>query len=454
MQRARQWSSDPPALTRGGERSAPHNGGGIKLPIFGVDADNARMLDDYFKRASRIREMHAGPSGPFLDGFSDQLRAGAFSTNTARSYLFDAEHLGIWLGRHHIEIRDLDDALIDRFVQHLPRCRCMCTRHNGYRRVPFRVRVFLAHLRRMGAVATPKRALSSIEKCVEDYCEWMRRRRGALESTLHRRRPLLAAFLEKAGVRPRRYSAADVRSFVFAYVREREPSAVNVTQTVRSFLRYLVAEGRCAADLLAAVPRVPSPRLAPLPVYLGPDEIEKMIASCETDVVGLRDRATLLLLARLGLRPSDVARVKLDDVDWRRGRIRVMGKTRREAWLPLPQDVGDAILAYLKRRRAVGDHDHVFLAVNAPFGPLGTDSVTARAVTAMVRAGIDRPRGGAYVLRHSLATRMLGEGATLDLIGAVLRHRRVETTAIYAKVDSGALGEIAQPWPIPEVSSC
>ena len=441
-------------LVRDGVLTTPHNGGDAGLQFLAIEPKRVRVLDHYFRRASRIRSLRGGCTGPFLDDFAAWLHGGGFSFACVRGYLFDAEHLGIWLGRRRIEIRDLDNALVDRFARHLPRCRCKGTRHNGYRRVPFRVRVFLAHLRRIGAVPTPKRHLSPIESCVEGYCDWMRRRRGVLESTLRRRRPLLTAFLEKAGVKPCHYTAASVREFVFSHVREHEPSAVNVTRTVRTFLRYLVAEGRCDADLPAAVPRVGSPRLAPLPAYLGPDVIERMIAGCRTDVVGLRDRAMLLLLARLGLRPSDVVRLTLDDIDWRRGRIRVMGKTRREGWLPLPQDAGDAILAYLKRRRAVGDHDHVFLAGNAPFGSLGTSSVRARVVVAMERAGIDRPHGGAYVLRHSLAMRMLGEDATLDLIGAVLRHRRLETTAIYAKVDLVALGEIAQPWPVPEESSC
>jgi site-specific recombinase XerD len=282
----------------------------------------------------------------------------------------------------------------------------------------------------------------------------MRKRRGVLATTLGRQRPLLTEFIAAAGVRPRRYTAAGVRAFIIAYVREREPSASNVTKSVRSFLRYLVAEGRCGADLPAAVPRVPSPRLAALPMYLGADQIEKMICSCNSNVVGLRDRAMLLLLARLGLRPSDVVRVTLDDLDWRRGRIRVFGKSRREVWLPLPQDAGNAILTYLDRRRAVTDHHHVFLGIYAPFGPLSAKTVTARVEVAMQRAGIDLPRGGAYVLRHSLAMRLLGEEASLDQIGAVLRHRRVETTAIYAKVDLRALGDIAQPWPVVEVQPC
>ncbi|HKU44132.1 MAG TPA: tyrosine-type recombinase/integrase [Polyangiales bacterium] len=412
------------------------------------------MLDDYFQRPSRIRALRAGPCGAFLDGFSDQFAAAEFSTKCVRCYVLDAVHLGVWLERRGVPLRDVDDALIDRFVAHLFECRCTDARHAGYRRGPFRVREFLGYLRRIGAVHPPQHRSTPVERLVDAYCEWMRKRRGVLATTLGRRTRVLTEFVAAVGVRPRRYTAAGVRAFILAYVREREPSASNATNAVRSFLRYLVAEGRCGAHLPAAVPRVPSPRLAALPMYLGPDQIEKMIHGCNSNVVGLRDRAMLLLLARLGFRPSDVVRVTLDDLDWRRGRIRVFGKSRREAWLPLPQDAGNAILAYLDRRRAVTDHHHVFLGIYAPFGPLGPKTVTARVEVAMQRAGIDLPRGGAYVLRHSLAMRLLGEDASLDQIGAVLRHRRVETTAIYAKVDLRALGDIAQPWPVVEVRPC
>lgn len=413
------------------------------------------MLDHYFKRPSRIRSLRAGHSGPFLDDFATWLRAAGFSANPARCYLVDAEHFGLWLARWRIEIRDLDDALIDRFAKHLPKCRCTGTRHNGYRKVPFRVRAFLGHLRRIGAVPPVERRLSRKDVLVEEYGDWMRRRRGAQETSIRRAHDVVEALLESVGVNPARYTAANVREFVLGYVRKREPSAINVTRAVRGFLRFLVAQGRCSADLIEAVPRVPSPRLATLPAYLHPQEIERTIAGCATDLVGLRDRAMLLLLARLGLRPSDVVRLGLGDIDWRQGRLRVAGKSRREAWLPLPQDAGDAIIAYLAGGRARADDDHVFIATNAPFGPLHTRSVAARAVLAMKRAGVEPPHGGgAYVFRHSLATRMLREGATLDLIGAVLRHRRVETTAIYAKVDVVALQEIAQPWPTTEGSSC
>ena len=162
----------------------------------------------------------------------------------------------------------------------------------------------------------------------------------------------------------------------------------------------------------------------------------------------------LLLLARLGLRAGDVVGLRLADIDWKRARLRLVGKGRRETCLPLPPDVGDAILAYLKNVRPAVEDDHVFLSRQAPVGPLRSNALSGRVALAMRRAGVQAPSHGAHLLRHSLASRMLREGATLDLIGAVLRHRSVESTALYSKVDVDLLRQVAQPWPDAEVSPC
>ena len=178
--------------------------------------------------------------------------------------------------------------------------------------------------------------------------------------------------------------------------------------------------------------------------------MQKVIDACAKEHPdSARDRAVLLLLARLGLRAGDVAAMCLNDIDWTRARFRVTGKGRHEDWLPLPQDVGDAILAYLRDRRRVAGCDRVFLIARAPWGPLrGSSSVSAIVRRAMRRAGVSAGAGarGAHLLRHSAATEMLREGLSLPSIGVVLRHRCVETTAHYAKVDVQMLHSVAQPW--------
>jgi integrase/recombinase XerD len=180
-----------------------------------------------------------------------------------------------------------------------------------------------------------------------------------------------------------------------------------------------------------------------------------VIGSCDlTKPRGVRDRAILLLLARLGLRAGDVVAMRLDDIAWEEGTLRVCGKGRRESRLPLPQDVGDALLCYLSTARPVVDCDRIFLRSAAPCRPFSTSA----AISCVVRSALQRasitgaPTRGANLMRHSAATAMLRAGATLETIGTVLRHQSIDTTAHYAKVDIAALCQIAQPWPGEEVS--
>jgi len=182
--------------------------------------------------------------------------------------------------------------------------------------------------------------------------------------------------------------------------------------------------------------------------YVSADAVQRIIDACDaTRPEGARDRAILLLLARLGLRAGDIVGLELRDLDWAAARVRVVGKGRREARLPLPQEVGDAILAYLRARRAGVTCDRVFLRARAPWRPLATSScVSAIVKRAMVRAAVAAPTRGAHLLRHSAATAMLRDGISLPAIAVVLRHRSVETTAHYAKVDTELLRSVAQPW--------
>jgi site-specific recombinase XerD len=200
--------------------------------------------------------------------------------------------------------------------------------------------------------------------------------------------------------------------------------------------------------LEAAIPSIAQWRLATLPRYLQPEDLERVIAACDGSTAhGIRDKAIVLLLARLGLRAGDVANLQLHDIDWAQGTFRVMGKSRREAKLPLPQDVGDAILDYLDRARPSVKTPYVFIRVIAPWTPITRYVVQHAAGEAIQRAGVKTPSLGAHVLRHSAATALLRQGASLQVIGEILRHRSVETTAHYAKVDTGLLHEVTMPWP-------
>src|SRR5208283_4304860 len=222
-----------------------------------------------------------------------------------------------------------------------------------------------------------------------------------------------------------------------------------LTTSLRAFLRYLAVKDRCRADLADVVPGYAHWRLADLPRYLAAEQVNRLIAACDGEVVARRrDRAIVLLLARLGLRAGDVARLRLDDIEWETGSLRVTGKSGYEVRLPLPQDVGDAIAAYLARRRSTCASDHVFLRNIAPFRPFRNgDGISSMVRNLMRRVGVAAPVKGAHALRHTAATEMLRHGVPLEKIGLVLRHRGVDTTARYAKVDVTLLKQIAQPWP-------
>jgi site-specific recombinase XerD len=223
-----------------------------------------------------------------------------------------------------------------------------------------------------------------------------------------------------------------------------------MTTALRSFLRFARYRGEVTLDLAARVPSVANWSLSNLPKSLPPAQVEQLLAQARqrSSVVGRRDYAILLLLARLGLRGGEVAGLTLDDIDWEHSRIAIRGKGDRMAQLPLPADVGQALAAYLKERPPVANQRRLFLRVRAPLvgfkGPVAIATVVRHALD---RAKIQSPRKGAHLFRHALASAMLQKGSSLSEIGELLRHRSPETTAIYAKVDLRSLRSLALPWP-------
>jgi site-specific recombinase XerD len=273
--------------------------------------------------------------------------------------------------------------------------------------------------------------------------------RGTTDATLKNYRLTIIALLRTLGEQPERFEAHALRHFVRARAEQQGIArAKTVVTAVRMFLRFLIALGRCHPGLDQAIPTMAHWRLASLPRYLPPEAVERVLRSCDvTTGSGLRDRAVLLLLARLGLRASDVAALKWGDINWHDGTLCVAGKNRRQTRLPLPQEVGNALLDYAVHQRPRIPSEHVFLTVTAPLKPASPQTISQIAARALHRAEVESPIYGAHVLRHSAATQMLRQGASLPSIGAVLRHASVETTAHYAKVDIALLRDVARAWP-------
>jgi site-specific recombinase XerD len=314
----------------------------------------------------------------------------------------------------------------------------------------------LDYLRRCGVItsAPPSNKEPDPPALVAGFFDWMRCQRGTQERTLRKYGVVVQEVLETLGADPQLYRAESIRAFILSRTKGRSRWKVKeATSVTRMFLRYLIAEGRCRTGLDEAVPRIAMWRLSELPRYLPTADIERVIAACDRGTaVGLRDRAAILLLARLGLRAGDILQMDLLDVDWTHASVRVAGKSRYETRLPLTQEVGDAVLEYVRQGRPPVQGTHLFVRMLAPWRPLRVSSISAIVARAIDRAGIEAPFRGAHVLRHSAATEMLRQGATLQQVGTVLRHRYLDTTALYAKVDVQRLRDIALPW--PEVFPC
>jgi site-specific recombinase XerD len=308
---------------------------------------------------------------------------------------------------------------------------------------------FLAWAREQDLVRTPAPA-KQVPLLIQNFEAWMLEHRNVAPSTLTEAYRLhLRRFLAAVGDDPGGYDTAGIRAFVLAQSQGTRPgNAKRAVTPVRMLLRYLAVEGRCAPELVDAVPTVAHWRLGSLPRYLSPEVVNKIVASCDPKTVrGRRDRAVLLLLTRLGLRAGDVAALRLAALDWSGATMTVFGKSRRGVRLPLPQEVGDAILAWLSGARPDRHDNHVFFALRAPIGPLTRGSVARIVESAARRADVTTPRVGPNMLRHSAATAWLREGMSLPAIGALLRHRSPDTTTIYAKVDTDLLSTVARPWP-------
>jgi site-specific recombinase XerD len=299
----------------------------------------------------------------------------------------------------------------------------------------------------------PALAHGPLEELLAEYGRYLRVERRLSEKTVVNYVPAACLFLAgwegSDGLGLERLRAADVSSFLAHECLRRSVSgARDLVCALRSFLRFLHLVGLIDAPLVWAVPSVADLRDRTLPRGLEPGAVKKLLASCHRRrLVGRRDHAILLLLSRLGLRAGEVAAIGLDDIDWRSGLLLVSGKGGRYDELPLPVDVGEAIVAYLRRRPRC-ECRVLFLRVNAPLGGLNRSTIGSIVREHCRRARVEPV--GAHRLRYTAATEMLRKGASLAEIGQVLRHREQKTTAIYAKVDRAALRALARPWPSQE----
>ena len=339
------------------------------------------MLEKYLSAPKTLRRLRAGISGPHVDAFADDLERDGYAPTSAVRYIRAAAHLGCFVQRKGGVLKDINLNMLDSFSRHLRRCRCPHFKRGkiSYHQ-HFGAKLFHHHL--VGRRICPNEPVQNptpSPALVTAFCNWFRTHRGVKEPTLRQYARGATDLLRTLGEDVGQWNARALRDFLLERARQCGTStAQKLITSLRAFLRFLSFRGECRDDLALAIPAVAHWRLARLPRCLSAEEVDRLIAACNGTTPGrLRDRAILLILARLGLRSGDVAHLRLNDIDWNSGTLQVMGKGRYQVRLPLPQDVGDALLRYLDCRPAnietdLAPHSIVHLAHPHPCAHLRT----------------------------------------------------------------------------------
>lgn len=397
--------------------------------------------------------MLGGELGNYVEPFLKHLRSLGFAKRTLCGKRATAEPLARWTRRRHIVVEDLNESLLAAFIKRSGR---RLKARAAYELAV--LRPFLAYVRAEAGIPTvPSRIAPSVASQIEQrYGDYLRTERGLTERSVCVYLPWVRDFLTEleaktGGVSTQRLNARMVKDFLLDRVGDRSSESCRLLATaMRSLLRFLYLRGETTMDLSLCVPTVRRYRGAAVHAYLSPDELERVLsATNRSSVRGHRDYAILLLLARLGLRAGEIVTLELGDIRWRAGEIIVRGKGRVLDRLPLLADVGEALAIYLREGRGTSTSRRVFLRMLAPRVGLGGPAAVGHIVRkALARAAV-RPSGrvAAHLFRHSLATKMIREGASITEIAEVLRHRAQSTTQIYAKVALESLRGVARPWP-------
>lgn len=405
-------------------------------------------MDKLFSNTVTLNRLGNGPFRPYMAQINEFVR-NEFENNyaplTIKSHIWLLASFGDWLAASGTDLGTvqsgtIEDYLTQRFDGDNPR-------HNYALILP---RLLI----QLGAMSKPEPLPTHFDPILADFTRYLAQERGLSESSNKNYNGFVKQFLqERFGDGPALLSTltpADVVAFQLRHSRTLSHGRVLLlASALRCFFRYLLVRGETTTNLAGAVQMVAEWRMQNLPKSLEPEQVQQLLKHCTLkSAVGRRDYAILLLLARLGLRGGEIAHLSLDAIDWEAGELILFGKSRRLDRLPLPRDVGKAIAAYLQQDRPPCSSRRLFVRVRAPHDGFKSSGAIADVVRrALGRACINPPRKGSHLLRHALAKQMLRRGASLGEIGQILRHQRVDTTAIYAKVDVDALRPLALPWP-------
>ena len=408
------------------------------------------IAEEYLGRSRLFRRLKSGPDGQLVELYAARLVKDGLARHGTWRCLNLVGDLLSWIASSRSKLTDLDERMVERYLRHRGGKQSI---QPGDRAA---LKRWLSVLRDAGTIAPA--ALPPItpqDQIFEEFGDYLRRERGLAPKSIVRHLPFIRRFLREvcpAGAGDLgKISQEDVIRYIERHARDwSAESGKAMCWSLRAFLRYLHHRGLNPLALAGCVPSIRRWKLASLPTYLSAAQVQKVLDGCDrATAMGRRDYAILMMLAKLGLRADEVATLTLDDIDWRSGEMLVRAKGRQRARMPIPPDVGAAVVAYLRDGRPKSSCRRLFLRTLAPnVGFASGCAITMIAKTALERAGI---RGyahqGAHIFRHSLATELLRSGATLSEIGQLLRHESHDTTRIYAKVDIDALRTLSLPWP-------
>jgi site-specific recombinase XerD len=426
----------------------------LESSLAGSSACKEEIVELSYKAAdARVRAI-GGASAEHLTAFINSLISQQYSVGYVCIVARHALAFGRWCEGRGIELDALTDNDIARYQRNRARRRSRCAETRRQERQA--LMLLLRFMREQGICEAAPACVTAVDRVAADFARHLQRDQALAPITVECYARAARQFLDwrfgQAEVCLQDLRPTDAIAFIRHASKRLGPGALkSVTNALRSFLRFGEFRGEITSALAAGVPAVATwTTTPPIPRAIAAEHARRAVDSCDPHTaVGRRDRAVLLLLARLGLRACEIIRLTLDDIDWDRAQLRVHGKGGAESLLPLPADVGEAIAAYLEQGRPTCEDRHLFLRSMAPIRGLleGSDGVGSIVRYALDRAKVDAPHRGSHQFRHALAVRMLRQGASLPEIGQVLRHRSPQSTSIYAKVDLDALRTLVVAWP-------
>lgn len=401
----------------------------------------------YYTRNWVLKRYAQGPLFPHLNSFANFLEQYGYRYGTGQRYVREVGRLSLWLDQQGIKTEAFSEQVIETYLGFR-----MQGLHSEVKKGPYKR--LLEYMYQADAIKAYKGLQSFLDQRIHQYWNHLTQNRGLKPETIRRYVRVVKNFLSyRFGNGQITFS--DLRPVdIEKYLLERSKRCTSLSlngeaSALRSFLRFLHLQGEISNHLLQCVPSAAYRPQREVPVFLNSTQISILLKQCnEKTPKGMRDKAILLLLIRLGLRAIEVYRLTFEDIEWQAGYITVRGKSLKSDRMPLLYDVGEAISTYLRYGRPKCSTRHLFVRSLAPFKPFSSSSAISNVVRqALNRAGLNPPRKGAHLLRYSFATQMLRQGACLAEIGHILRHKQDITTAVYARIDFKQLRPLARSWP-------